>query len=250
MIGSSCDDMRKLLAAAYDGELAVDRQIALEVHLEDCRGCARAAGQLVTIGSALRAAAADRRRKSPLRESVQARVVARIAAERFMGLSGRLERLAEDTHVLWAAVGATAATILCAMVAFAVLSYASPRRADSLAGILAVLASPGSNENPIRPDSPIIFPRVDPLARPGALLGTVMDAPDDLFVLAAVLTREGTLIGLEELRPTNRTRGDAPRLLDAAAGARFQPARLGQTAVAVSVVWLMAHTTVTAPHVI
>ena len=250
MIGCSCGDIRKQLAAFHDGELSIDRRITIDVHLDHCRACSRTARQLAAIRDALQASAADRRVNQPAGESVQARVVARVGAERLAGLSQRLNGLAEDMHVVWAMVGATAATILCALVAFAVLAYASPRRADSLAGVLAVLAAPGSNENPIRPDSPMIFPRVDPLARPGALLLTVMDAPDDLFVVAAVLTREGTLIGLEELPGADRIRGDASRLLDAAAAARFQPARLGRTTVAVSVVWLMAHTTVTAPHLI
>lgn len=241
----SCRDVSRELAAYHDEELDLETRVVLESHLDDCADCWRAAARLNAIGSALRAAAGTRRQGFGQRESVQASVLARIAAERHFGFAMRVSRLREDLHVVWAAVGATAATVACAALALAVISFGSPRRADSLAGVLAVLASPGSNENPVRPDPPVTFPRLEAIAIPAGGLGSVgAGNEEDVFVVTAIVTREGQLIELQGLRATDRTRDDASRLLHAAAGARFQPARLGLTTVAVNVVWIMAHTTV------
>jgi hypothetical protein len=245
----SCRDTRRELAAYHDEELPLETRVSLESHLERCAECRDRAVCLDALGAALREAASVRRSVLGPRESVQASVLARIAAERHFGFAMRVGRLQEDLHVVWAVVGATAATTACAVLALAVLTFGSPRRADSLAGILEVLASPGSNENPVRPDPPLTFPRLTAIAIPAGGLGSLRPGQeDDVFLVSAVITREGQLIELQGLRMTDRTRDDASQLLHAAAGARFQPARLGPTAVAVNVVWIMAHTTVRASH--
>jgi hypothetical protein len=67
---------------------------------------------------------------------------------------------------------------------------------------------------------------------------------DEVFALAAVLTREGRLVDLEVLRASDWRREDLIRLLDAASTARFEPFRNGNATVSVNVVWLVARTTV------
>ena len=246
MTRMSCRAAEKMLPALHDGELPMSDQVMLEAHLDGCAACASETQRLDEIGAALRAVVATRRSKAPDLGGVQANVVVRMGQERHRAWSSRLMRLVDDPHLIWAACGATAAAIVCVAIACATLYFAAPRRADSLAGILSVLASPGSNENPVRPGPTVTFPKVDPLATSGMLLRTVSDRQDDVYALGAVLTAEGRLIDLEVLGATDRSRRDATRLLlDVASTARFEPARIGRTPVALSVVWVMVHTTVT-----
>lgn len=242
----SCRTAGKMLAALHDGELVLADQVSLKTHLDRCAACAAETRHLEEIGVALRAAVAAGRPDTPDLGGVQATVIARVALERQRRWSSRLTRLVDDPHLIWAACGATAATIVCVAIAFATLYFAAPRRADSLAGILSVLASPGSNENPVRPGPTVTFPKVDPLFTSGMLLRTVAGRQDDVYALGAVLTAEGRLIDLEVLGTTDHSRRDATRLLNVASTARFEPARIGHTPVALSVVWVMVHTTVTA----
>jgi hypothetical protein len=149
-------------------------------------------------------------------------------------------------HLVWAAAGATAATmiILCAVVAIMALSLRE--RPSSMAWMIDGMADPGSNRNPLSVDGRMLLPRSDP----GAILAPQVGGRDDMMVaLSAVVTREGRVGSLEILTPDARTLPVAERelldLLGAASQARFEPARAaGGVPVAVNLVWLVAHTTV------
>jgi hypothetical protein len=70
---------------------------------------------------------------------------------------------------------------------------------------------------------------------------------------SALVTTDGYLEGLEFIGERTRGRRELPtheqlsELLNAAATARFEPARAAGTPVAQNVVWLVSHTTVRAP---
>jgi len=105
-----------------------------------------------------------------------------------------------------------------------------------------VLADPGSNRNPVSLDGRLMVPRTYGINPP------VVDREDAVFALAAVVTREGRVSALELLL---QDAGRSPvghraivALLDAAAQTKFEPARAGDTPVAVNVVWLLAQTRV------
>jgi hypothetical protein len=112
----------------------------------------------------------------------------------------------------------------------------------------------------LRLDGAMLVPRV--LNNQGAVADAVLDeddahSGDEVFAVAAVVTREGKVGTYELLRAsTRRTPGqrglvhrpdDVADLLDAVRQSRFAPAQgPGGRAVAVNVVWLFATTTVRA----
>ncbi len=240
----ACDVVRRQLPAFHDGELALEERIALASHLEACAACASELHRLRAIGDALRHAAA---RLQPTGEefgAVHDTLVGRLKAEREWSLAARLGRMFEDMHLVWAGMSALVATLLCVGVTLATLHRVADERSDSLAAILTVLASPGSNANPVRIDGRIQLPRVYPNdAMPAMLVSTATQQEDVVYTLAGVVTREGRLAELEVL--ANARQPASPvNLLHAASGARVEPARFADVPVAVNLVWLLARTTV------
>ncbi len=78
--------------------------------------------------------------------------------------------------------------------------------------------------------------------RPGDSGG--YEAREQDVALAAVVTREGTIAGLEVLLADGHDAEVMLSLLDVAAAVRFEPASFAGSPVAVNMVWLFAHTTV------
>jgi hypothetical protein len=173
-------------------------------------------------------------------------VLSRLQAERHEAFGARIGRLFSDLHLLGAAMGATCATVVCIVSMLAMLHFASSERADSLAGLLEVMGSPGSNENPVRPDLRMALPRAFSDAVMPAMLVENSDIHEDLVVLAGVITREGRMVEPEVLASVPRDSRPVAELLTAVSAARFEPARFGGSPVAVNLVWLLAHTTVRA----
>ena len=67
-----------------------------------------------------------------------------------------------------------------------------------------------------------------------------------VIALAAVVTQDGRLSNLKVLLPDDRDRDVLLQLLSAASATHFEPGRIGGAPVAMSLVWLLAHTTVRA----
>jgi hypothetical protein len=238
-----CRQVGRRLAAYHDGELDMDAQVSVQAHLRSCPACLADRRRLTEMGSLLRASVSARVPEE--RGRIERHVLARLQAERQMSWSRQLGGLFEDLHLVWAAAGATVATavILCAVVAS--MALALREQPFSMAAAIGALASPGSDRNPVSVDGRMLLPRSDP----DALVGSVaMDRDDSVFALAAVVTREGRVRNLELLTPDTSALPVEEReileLLGAASQARFEPARAGGAAVAVNVVWLVAHTTV------
>jgi hypothetical protein len=236
----SCAVDRPLIAAFHDGELPVPEMIAMETHVQACVLCRQALRDLRSVGAALRAASAP----APADDwtGLQSGVISRMRAEAHESFGARAHRLFEDMHLVWIAVASTAATLLCGAIVLSMLQFASPERNDSLAGVIADLGAPlGSDRNPARLDGFLSVPTTAP---GGDIIHATLGASsgDEVVVpLSLTVTREGRVLDVSVLGNDHR---DISILLDALSRARLQPAQSGGGPVAVSLVWLLTHTTV------
>jgi hypothetical protein len=238
----SCRQARRLLAAYHDGELAMDVAVVVQGHLRGCPSCLAERRRLTEVGTLLRAGVAARAPEE--RGRLERHVLARLQAERQTSWRGSFNRLFDDLHLVWAAAGATAATVLVVCAVVAVLALATRTQPLSMAAMIGALASPGSDLNPVSVDQRMLLPRSAPDAVVDAVL---VDRPEGVVALAAVVTREGRVRNLALLRDAQAlgvNDREALDLLEAAAQARFEPARAGGAPVAVNLVWVVAHTTV------
>lgn len=245
----TCTAARRSLQAYHDRELAVGDEIAVASHLEWCTACADVLADLQVVSSSLRQGAPGRRALN--REEAAgftAAVVNRMDAERDQSVLARVRDMFDDMHLVYAGLGATAATMVCIVIMLGMMRFATHERPDSLAAIVNILANPGSNANPVAIDARVQMPR----ALDGALSSSSPAQEDAVFALAAVVTREGTIANLEMLRTGGRQGASeakaAESLMDAMSRARFEPAQMAGLPVAVNMVWVVAHTTVRGKH--
>ena len=171
----------------------------MQAHLRGCPSCLGDRRRLAEMGALLRASVAARVPEE--RGRIERHVLARLHAERQTSWPHLFHGLFEDLHLVWAAAGATAATvvILCAVVAS--MALALREQPLSMAAAIGAMASPGSDRNPVSVDGRMLLPR----SNPDALVESgVMDRDEAVFALAAVVTREGRVRNLELL--TDRTR--------------------------------------------
>ncbi len=158
-----CDEIRERLEAYHDGELAIDEQVAIQGHLNECVGCSLAVAELAELGSSLRHIAAEMPdRGSYQSPNVLSSVLERMGVEERLSFGTQIRSLFQDMHLVWAGLGATVATIVCLVGSMSVLHAASTERPDSLAGVISFLANPGSNANPMPLDVEMLVPRARP----------------------------------------------------------------------------------------
>jgi hypothetical protein len=246
----SCASIRPALDGYVDGELRVSEQIAVELHLRECPECASEVAALRNLGAMLRndcdlEPGVDDALDETLRSAARV-IVARVRAEQHDSIGSRVSRMFEDLNLVWAGLAATTAAATCAAVVAAVLAFAPPERADSLAGILSAMASPGSDRNPVSIDERVELPRVHSVAVMPAMLVTVpeMEAQGGVsFAVTGVLTREGRVANAA-LLPAAYDLADSQQVIRAVSAARFTPAQRGGTPVAVNLIWLFEQTTV------
>jgi hypothetical protein len=232
-----CADVREHLEAFYDGELSIEQRVAIQNHLGECVACSLAAEDLQSMGATLRefaAQVATRTSDEPMR--MTARVIERLRVEEQFSLKSQVTSLFQDMHLVWAGLGATVATMICVIGSASVLHAAHQQQPGSFANVISILANPGSNENPMRLNYDMMAPRAT--AAP-----IDISEEDTEYALSAVVSREGRVQGVEVLnsRVANRS---VNALLHEAYRVQFSPAQAGGDAVAVSVVWLVANTTV------
>lgn len=240
MRARTCGVVRRQLSAYHDGELEIDEQIALEAHLRACTACRDEARDLQLVSGLVRSAA-------PVAgctdlDAFATNVISRMKAERAESFSGQTERMFADMHLVWAALGATGATVACLVILFGLFYFGIQERPDSLEAMIANLAPPaGSDMNPLAELN-------DSLRLP-----TAVDAPfpeavlrdqETAFALAAVVTREGRVKDLNQLDGSDSMA--PPALISQMSKARFEPARRGNNRVAVNMVWLYAQVNVRA----
>jgi anti-sigma factor RsiW len=250
-----CRAAQLLLEAFVDGELAVHDQVALESHLRWCRVCAARVEDMQAIGASLRVTSCALRavdRADESLASVGSEVLTRIQTEREQSTWTQLRNMCTDMRFFWPAVGASLALLACLCVASAVVSLTSDEKPDSLAGMIEMLANPGSDQNPMRLDGAMAAP---PRALDSADLESVA-GDDAVFALSAVVTREGRVANYEVLfaerasvrrHDTAVQTDDVSSVGNAVKQSRFAPAQAMDGApVAVNMVWVLARTTVKA----
>ena len=256
-----CVFAQKHLEAFVDHELPVNDQVLVESHLRWCTTCAARVEDLQTISTVVR----GRVRREPRRaaadrdlSAMRGELLRRADAERNRSFESRLIELGRrcaDLRFVWPAVGATAAVALCVGMAETMWRATAEQQPASLAAMIESMADPGSDRNPLRLDGAMLVPRV--LNNHGAVAHAVLDEDgaehDEVFAVAAVVTREGKVGTYELLQAGTAAAGQRGHeegvadLLDAVRQSRFAPAQgPGGRTVAVNVVWLFAKTTVKA----
>jgi len=238
----ACGDVRARLEAFYDGEVAIDERVAIQLHLGDCSSCSAAAGDLVDIGTTLRDLAAVVTEEHRIEEfRMSADVVDRLKVEEAFSIRAQVAEWFQDMHLVWAGLGASVATAICVIGSASVLHAANQERPNSMARVIAVLASPGSNDNPLRLNYEMMAPRAASDA------SIEMSGEDAEYALSAVVSREGRVQGVAMINePADRSGINA--MLNEAYRMKFAPATARGDAVAVSVVWLLTNTTVIGRH--
>jgi hypothetical protein len=263
-----CDHARGLLDGLVDGELSMAEQLAVESHLRWCRTCALRVEDMRLIGSSLRMGSAS---AMPRREDADEFIAAmndgvlmRVRTEREQSFGVRVSELFVDRRLLWPALGASVAVALCVGVVTAVLHASTAWNSDSLAALIPTLATPGSEQNPLRPVNlrdPLrdesrgtSIPRLyaDDAKRAG---GTLEDIPEEdvVYTIRTVVSRDGRISNFEVLPSEGEYAGNQSAaehaghtraVLNAVQQSRFSPAQnpLGH-AVAVDMVWVIAKTT-------
>jgi len=254
-----CEHARELLEGFVDGELAMADQVALESHLRWCRPCAARVEDMRLIGASIRLASLppapeDARALA----AIQSDVLTRIRAERDQSFAVQVRGMFEDMHLLWPAVGATAALVGCLVASLGVLQAATAENPESLAAMIERLdrpsapvlppANPGSDQNPMRLDGRVSFPR----ALDGVSALESISDEEVAFAVSAVVTREGRISTYDLLqsdhasahRRSEQDAAEVTAVLDGVKRSRFAPAEAaGGTKVAVNMVWLLVRTT-------
>jgi hypothetical protein len=247
----TCAAVQRRLQAFHDRELPVGETIAVEHHIADCPPCARELRELQGVGNALRLAAAP----GPADDwtGLQYGVISRMRAEAHESWTARAKRFVDDVHLVWIGLASAAATVVCAASVLSLLHFAAPnQRVDSLAAVIQVIgAEPGTEENPALLDgrntrTGPVRPQPPTVPQDGVVFATLENSlmsQDVMVPLAASVSREGRLSGLRLLSNGMDAR-EVHDLVEALSRGRFEPAQLEGSPIAVSLVWVVAHTTV------
>lgn len=244
---SSCTALSEKLSAYRDGELSVAGHVEVDQHLRECADCRHAFEQLDVVGRLVRQQAASLSATVgdvPTRHGLAGAVVSRVLAEQEQSWPVRMREAFQDMHLVWAGLCASAAVVVCAGLAAGIVLLApAAQRADSLRAMVAMMAAPGTDLEPLPLAPGMEAPRVSPEAITPLMLASDLTSAqneDVELAISAVVTREGRLA--------------RPRLLEGAPNAllvqsledaaRFHPASRAGSPVAVSLVWLVSHTTV------
>jgi Putative zinc-finger len=255
MTVKNCTAVQRRLSALQDGELDIEERVAVQAHLHDCERCAGEARLVKNLGDLLRAGAAARvEAASEDLAGLSANVVSRLAAERSESLGGRVGRMFEDLHLVWAALGATGAAVACIAMITGLMSFGTPDvQPGSLRAQFLALASPGSNANPVNISSLMALPFIREDESLLTKLSSAATEEDLLVLMDAIVSKEGQVRNLKLLesndqaaRAETAAQQQAIRELSSAIlNARLQPARnWNGLPLAVNVVWLHAHLTV------
>ena len=237
-----CDRAWDLLEPFVDDELPMSEQVVIEAHLRWCDTCRARVDDMRLIAAAVRAGSGvqplDPQIAAAL-ASMRSEVVARVDAEHDQSFAVRWRERVTDVRYVWPAAGATIALLLCVYAATSVSRIARAVSPNSMAALIAVLASPGSDENPLHLDADMLAPR-------GLFVGQALAGiPEEeaAFAVAAVVTRGGRVSNYEVL-PSSDLSAHRTAVRDMVSQSRFEPAQTPDGAVAVNVVWLLTRTTV------
>jgi len=236
-----CATVQDRLEAFHDGELSIDERVVIQNHLGECVSCAMVSDEIDAVGHGLRDVAAKiSEHDTTVPSEISTHVLDRLRVEEQMSMRAQFTDWFSDMHFVWAGLGATVATMICVVGSASVLHAASQERPNSMARAISVLASPGSNDNPLRLNYEMNAPRA---VNDAAI---EMSEEDAEYALSAVVSREGRVQGVEVIN--NMPGPGVNAMLNEAYRVQFAPATARGDAVAVSMVWLVANTTVKARH--
>ena len=140
----TCASARRRLQAFHDQELAIADQIAVSSHLAWCDGCAELLADLAAVGSTLQALAPGRAALSQVDLAVFTEtVVSRVQAEEDASLFARVREAFDDMHLIYAGLGAAAATALCVIIMLGMMRFATTDRPDDAAARSDAGCGPG-----------------------------------------------------------------------------------------------------------
>jgi hypothetical protein len=178
-------------------------------------------------------------------EAMSQSVVSRMRSEREAALPAQIGRAFEDLHFVYAGLGAMSATLSCVAAIAGLLYFAPAQRDDSLSGLMAAMAAPGSNRNPLSMDERMELPRVDD-DHFDVLEGLPESATPHPTALAVtgVLTQEGVMAQASFLPAKEDDELERRRVMRAVEATRFRPAQRHGSPVAVNLIWLFEQTTV------
>ncbi len=248
MTTHACGTVSLLLSAYRDGELPVAEHVVVCQHLRECEACRVELDELDALSALLRGRATRASAvvgDEPARHGLAGAIVSRVLAEQEQSWPVRAREAFEDMHLVWAGLCATAAMVTCAGLAAALVLLApAEQRGDSLRAMVAMLASPGTDMDPLPLAPGVQAPRVSAEAITPFMLAndlTLSSRHEEVeLALSAIVTREGRI---EQARVLDGT-ATASLVQSLEDVARFQPASRAGTPVAVSLVWLVSHTTV------
>ena len=206
----TCAATKRRLQAFYDRELAIAEQIAVGSHLEWCDHCAAALAELRGVGAVLQALAPGRVAESTEESDAFRRAVLnRAKAEREASFFVRVRGMFDDMHLVYAALGATAATVVCVVIMLSMMRFASSERPDSLAAILSVMSTPADCE------SGSDF--MDDFGCRARFTGRFQRAneaaeEDVVFALDSIVTSKGRLPDIDQMRARKHRRGVASQV--------------------------------------
>ena len=247
---NSCTSIQEHLSAFRDGELSVAEHLNVGQHLNHCVACRRVLDELDDLGQLLRreaalfsAAIGD----EPVRHGLASAVVSRVRAETEQSWPVRVREAFDDMHLVWAGLCATAAVVVCAGLAAGIVLLApAAQRGDSLRAIMTMMASPGTDLEPLPLAPGMEAPRVSAEAVLPLMMASDLTLATDQDVelaISAVVTRDGRIEQTQQLEGTPNQQL-VQSLEDVA---RFHPASRAGSPVAVSLIWLVSHTTVRPP---
>lgn len=243
----SCSAVRRRLSEYHDGELTIDQRLAVQEHLRACVACDAEAQLLIGLATGLRAAAARRAYvdDSHVLDGLAGTVVGQLRAEREESFSRTVQRMFEDLHLVWAAVGATAATFACLAITVGIFYFSRAEHPNSLAALMDTMRLD---------DSEMVLPRQQVPPAGATRTDAVPELlTDEDIMLDTTITREGRvdMASLQLMNPDGATGNGEQRdwqtiggVLDSVAQARFVPARVGGEPVTVKMFWYVTRTTV------
>ena len=199
-----CETARELLEPFLDNELPTAQQVAVQAHLRSCRTCSARIEDMSLIGWSLRTSPGDG--VEPAQDAkdlaiMQSGVLARVRAERAQSLRTRLADWVSDMRLIWPAIGATTAVLLCLFGAGNVWRLTTDKRPNSFAAMLESAENPGSDRNPLRLEDA----RSAPSVLHDALAFDEQSEGDRMVAFSVVVTQGGRVGDVEVL--------DLPRVM-------------------------------------
>jgi len=243
-----CGAASRLLQAFHDRELQVSDEIAVSAHVNACEQCAASLAELRAV-SAMFSSLSSRSGvlKGEAASAFNQTVVSRLKAEDNASFLAHVRDMFDDIRLVYAGLGAAAATVACVVIMLGMMRFATNERPDSLAAIVTLVAKPLECETIDLTDT------AGCRARWEARFKSANESAEQesVFALDQVVTHQsGHLTNLEVLRTGRRAAAGKARtietLLDSMTRLRLEGAPSLDVSVPGSVVWLVERATVRA----